>query len=120
MTDISQKHTKKTSKIVGSRGLTVPGYNYLGPGNSVIYTDAIAPLHNIAYRASSPAYIRKADQEIIGEFYHELRESRTPGAYLGLEGLLDTYSVETITGVLYPSTFDGGDPMAMYKAICYK
>ena len=75
----------------------------------------IAQLHDIAYyRARSPADIRKDDKEAIGEFYQELRESRT--AYLGLEGLLDKYSVETITGVLYPSTFDGGDPRAMYYA----
>ena len=86
-------------------------------GDPVNPTDAIAQLHDIAYyRARSPADRRKADEEAIGKFYQELRESRIPGAYLGLEGLLDKYSVETITGVLYPSTFDGGDPRAMYYA----
>ena len=95
----------------------------MGPGNSVIHgdpvnpTDAIAQLHDIAYyRARSPADIQKAETEAIGEFYQKLRESRTLGAYLGLERLLDKYSVETITGVLYLSTFDGGDPRAMYYA----
>jgi len=88
--------------------LTLPGYNYLGPGNPldsgtpVNKTDQIAEKHDWAYHyAKSDSDIFKADHQAIQEFGNE----SGLGAFLGKYGLEAKNLIEEklIGKSIYPS-----------------
>lgn len=91
--------------------LTLPGYKYLGPGNSLDEgeptnsADAIARQHDIAYdRAKTSEDIRRADREGIAAFASDRNIfGPTFGGIVGAAGLSAKYAVESFTGVLYPN-----------------
>lgn len=91
----------------------IPGYNYLGPGNSINSgepinsVDAIAREHDKLYEeARSPEYIRRADRIAIKRFATDFISRPRLGSLLGAAGLSIKYGVESITGVLYPAMAD--------------
>ncbi|XP_065208218.1 uncharacterized protein LOC135837021 [Planococcus citri] len=92
---------------------TLPGYHYLGPGNNphngipVNNADAIALIHDRAYdRARSPSDIRYADLSAISLFAYDFLHNPTFGAALGAAFLYIKYTVESVTGIWYPSLSD--------------
>lgn len=95
-----------------------PGYKYLGPGNNinngspVNIVDSIAKQHDLAYdNAKTKDDIRKCDLKAIDEFGKV--ETHGIGEYVasavGKYGLKTKYSVESVTGVLYPQMRDPND-----------
>lgn len=95
-----------------------PGYKYLGPGNNinngspVNIVDSIAKQHDLAYdNAKTKIDIRKCDLKAIDEFGKV--ETHGIGEYVasavGKYGLKTKYSVESVTGVLYPQMRDPND-----------
>lgn len=101
---------------------TLPGYKYLGPGNStdlgdpINSADAIARTHDLAYDAArSPSDIRGADRTAIRDFTTDVFTNHSVGSALGALGLSAKYAVESVTGVLYPSmgTKRTADEMAL-------
>ena len=92
-----------------NRGYTVPGYKYLGPGNSLDRgsptnsVDAIAQEHDVAYDHAKTSYeVRKADRVAIRKFASKAVRG-SGAAALGTLGLAGKYIIETVTGVLYPN-----------------
>ena len=92
------------------RGFVLPGYNYLGPGNSlnrgppVNATDGIAQAHDHEYHnAKSVEDIRRSDRTAIREFSKQAFKGSL-GGVIGAAGIGLKYGVESITGVQYPFT----------------
>lgn len=92
------------------RGFVLPGYNYLGPGNSlnrgnpVNETDHIAQIHDHQYHnAKTVEEIRASDRQAIKGFSKQALKGSFGGA-LGAAGIGLKYGVESITGVQYPFT----------------
>lgn len=91
--------------------MNFPGHRYLGPGNPtnngppVDKDDEIAQSHDLPYsKTTTSKDIRTADKKAIVEFS---KNSITTGNWhsaVGVTGLSAKYAVESITGVLYPST----------------
>lgn len=91
--------------------LTLPGFNYLGPGNPLDNgeptnnADRIARDHDIEYStATSPEDIRRSDRKAIIRFLGD-RDLLGPsfGGTVGAIGIGAKYALESFTGVLYPS-----------------
>ena len=91
--------------------LTLPGFNYLGPGNPLDNgeptnnADRIARDHDIEYStATSPEDIRRSDRKAIIRFLGD-RDLFGPsiGGTIGAIGIGAKYALESVTGVLYPS-----------------
>lgn len=91
--------------------LTLPGYRYLGPGNSlnegdpVNDVDAIARDHDNEYdRATSDQDIYNSDLKAIKEFSTSFVERPSIGAALGTLGLGTKHIFEKSIGkVIYPN-----------------
>lgn len=108
---------------VTERGLTLPGYKYLGPGNSlnrgvpVNKLDSVAKKHDEQYhkiteyfkktknRKKFEADIQQADREFLDEV-----KKITPGStydafakYLAQGGIGTKFLIEKLTGVIYPN-----------------
>lgn len=117
------------------RGLTLPGYKYLGPGNSlnrgvpVNKLDAVAKKHDEQYHKITEYYkktknkkrfeeqVRQADSEFLQEV-SEIAPDSTYDAfakYLATGGIGTKFLVETVTGVIYPNP-DSSDPDKMDAA----
>ncbi|KAF6207098.1 hypothetical protein GE061_018337 [Apolygus lucorum] len=100
---------------INRRGLTWPGYKYLGPlnplpnGTRINYTDQIACEHDWAYKtANKQTDIRRADRKAIGSFAAEALVNGTYTAAIGAVGLSAKYLAESVTlpisgSLLYPS-----------------
>ncbi|KAF6212571.1 hypothetical protein GE061_013096 [Apolygus lucorum] len=100
---------------INRRGLTWPGYKYLGPlnplpnGTPINYTDQIACEHDWAYKtANKQTDIRRADRKAIGSFAAEALVNGTYTAAIGAVGLSAKYLAESVTlpisgSLLYPS-----------------
>lgn len=101
-----------------SRGYTLPGFKYLGPGNSLNQgeptnrVDATARTHDIEYSTAATASdIRQSDRRFIGANINHLSESlqgnrsisETVGAAAGTIGIGVKYLAESAVGVQYPS-----------------
>lgn len=89
--------------------MSLPGHNYLGPGNKtnngppVDSDDAIAQQHDIAYsRARSVSSIRSADRQAIGAFAGDFIEEGNWHSAVGAVGLGAKYAAESVIGVQYP------------------
>lgn len=99
--------------------LTLPGYNYLGPGNSLNKgeptnkADALAEIHDKEYsNAKSEEDIRSADRNFIGNQLKNIPSSLSEGNFkeatgslTGALGIGGKYLIESATGVQYPSSF---------------
>lgn len=109
-----------------SRGLTLPGYKYLGPLNSLNRglptnkLDAAAKKHDEQYHKITDYYkktknykefetqVRKADLE----FLHDVKEFTPETTYdqvaswLATGGIGTKFLIEQVTGVLYPTSSD--------------
>lgn len=94
--------------------LTLPGYNYLGPGNPIDNgdpvndTDRIAQLHDIAYsQAKTEEDIRHSDRVAIRDFFVNSvigNYQERNASLIGAIGLSTKYLFETVKGeVVYPS-----------------
>ena len=90
--------------------LTLPGHNYLGPGNPtyngspVDVDDAIAQVHDEEYsKATSSKDIRISDRKAIKAFGKDTLTHGNTHSLLGASGLGIKYLTESVTGVLYPS-----------------
>lgn len=89
----------------------VPGYKYLGPGNTldrgspVNEVDAIALQHDIEYnRAKNQEDILNSDHRAISKFKNQLIKNPSIGAALGTGGLGIKHFIESSIGnVIYPS-----------------
>lgn len=107
-----------TEKLANKRGYTLPGSDYVGPGNSIPIeaaknpVDQIARDHDIKYQEIQTKYekghidkstfdteVRKADKEASARF----AEESGVHAVIGKLGLETKQAVEKLTGVLYPS-----------------
>lgn len=106
------------------QGLTLPGYNYLGPGNSlnsgvpVNQLDAAAKTHDEKYHKITEYYkktknrktfeqnIREADEEFLHEvsLIAPVTTYESFAKYLAQGGIGTKYLVENIVGVVYPRT----------------
>lgn len=89
--------------------MNFPGHKYLGPGNDsnsgapVDSDDAIAKKHDIDYdNAKTHKDVRKADREAIKNFTGDLVTNANWHSAVGAAGLASKYTVETVTGVVYP------------------
>lgn len=103
-------------------GLTLPGSDYIGPGNRIQIdapksaSDAIAKYHDISYQelitAAQRGVISKkeflyainhTDKEYADQFDKEWKESGDWHAFIGKYGLKFKNYIEEKTGVWYPS-----------------
>lgn len=105
--------------VTSSEGYTLPGYKYLGPGNSLDrgeptnFIDADAQEHDIAYdQAKSKQDIYTADTTFLSKAGDHIAEgisgqgsySDTIGAIAGAVGIGTKHLVESgVNKVLYPS-----------------
>lgn len=107
----------------GSRGLTLPGYKYLGPLNSLNRglptnrLDAAAKKHDEQYHKITDYYkktknykqfeseVRKADLTFLEEVKEFTPESTYDqvASWLATGGIGTKYLIEQVTGVLYPT-----------------
>ncbi len=100
------------------RGLTVPGYKYLGPGNSLNrgqptnQIDEDAKEHDEAYdKAKTTQEVSQADNTFVNKaldhIVNAINFKETPdnavGATIGAIGIGTKQAVEKHTGVIYPS-----------------
>ncbi len=109
MNKFKKDNSGKSSVQEYSGGLTLPGYNYLGPGNTtdekghppVNEVDQIALEHDKAYEvAVSEKDIRRADRMARKKFSKHF----SVGGIAGLTGLSLKNFVEGVAGrTLYPS-----------------
>nr|AMP54051.1 parvovirus coat protein VP1 [uncultured bacterium] len=91
--------------------LTLPGYKYLGPGNSldegepVNSADAIAKEHDEEYdKAESNEDIFNSDWKAISSFKDDFFNSPSIGNIAGVLGLGTKHILEKSTGrVIYPN-----------------
>jgi len=103
-----------------SRGIVLPGSNYIGPGNSLdngapqSITDHIAKLHDIAYsKANNEGDIKAADKEFITDTNTVIAEGfdKDPisfgQAVVANVGIRAKAGIESLTGVKYPSNLSG-------------
>lgn len=88
---------------------TLPGHNYIGPGNPVPNgypvdkDDLIALRHDQDYHtATTEEEVRLADREAISEFWKDTKENYNVHSLLGTLGIGIKYGVESVTGVIYP------------------
>jgi len=96
--------------VLGSQ-LTVPGHQYLGPGNSidedkapVDKDDARAQLHDEQYNAAkSDQDILNADKEFIVDSLPDIIKG-DPHAIIGGAGISAKHFVESVLGVKYSGT----------------
>lgn len=103
-------------------GLTLPGYKYLGPGNSlnrgqpVNAVDEDAREHDLLYNnAKTEQEVRYADDHFISKtldhVVNAINLKETPksaiGAAVGLAGIGIKKGIENHTGVIYPSIVSG-------------
>lgn len=96
--------------IGATRGFTLPGHNYIGPGNDadreeepVDTDDQIAQVHDKQYQsAKNQEDIYKADEEAIEAFDKDWQESGNLHSLVGKAGLQIKNTVEKHTGILYP------------------
>lgn len=107
-----------TEKIANRRGYTLPGSDYVGPGNSIPIeaaknpVDQIARDHDLKYqeiqekyrkgqidKSSFVAEVKEADREAATRF----AEESGIHAAIGKVGLDVKQTIEKLTGVLYPS-----------------
>ncbi|KAF6214732.1 hypothetical protein GE061_009475 [Apolygus lucorum] len=94
--------------------LTIPGCNWLGPGNSLeapppttCYADQLAKEHDFEYdRAKRAGDIRRADRKAIFGFAADAITNGSPAALVGAVGISAKYAVESLTGVLYPPSLN--------------
>jgi len=104
----------------------LPGYKYLGPGNSleagepVNEADAIARDHDHEYAtARNSEDIRRADEKAAKSFGQSLFNKPTFGAFAGAIGLNAKQAVEHYIGVQYPRnmkrTSDQTDSLKKFK-----
>lgn len=110
----------KSQKVLESerRGLTVPGYKYLGPGNSlnrgepVNEIDEDAKEHDEAYdKAKTTQEVSQADNKFVNKALDHLVNAinlkETPGntfgAAIGAIGIGTKQAIEKHSGVIYPS-----------------
>lgn len=92
-------------------GLTLPGHNYIGPGNElnngipIDMDDSIAQEHDIAYeQAKNKDDIFKADQQALNEFGIDFYENKNLHSGLGFVGIGIKHSVEKLLDkTVYPS-----------------
>lgn len=91
--------------------LTLPGHNYLGPGNelgAVSYDldDVIAKEHDISYgHVNTFEGIKKADTHAISDFVGDVIDHGNLHSGLGALGLIAKQGVEKIIGhPIYPSS----------------
>lgn len=89
---------------------TLPGYNYLGPGNDpytsgdpVDSADNIAQIHDWDYVLGQlPGDVRRADRLAIRSFWNDFKKTGKVADVLGFAGLSAKYGLESIFGVQYP------------------
>nr|QOD39516.1 ORF1 [uncultured densovirus] len=90
-------------------GALLPGHRNIGPGNipdedGVDEDDKIAYRHDIAYGgAKDQLDVRVADDIAIGEFDSDFERTGNIHSYVGSIGLGIKKTIESKTGVLYPS-----------------
>lgn len=95
--------------------LTLIGYKYLGPGNSldkgepVNTADAIAYKHDVRYsQAKNKEDIFSADRDAIQDFHNDFKSNPNFGNALGLIGLGIKHTVESgLNKVIYPQNISG-------------
>lgn len=114
----------KSDKILKTerKGLTVPGYKYLGPGNSLNRgtpnnnIDEDAKEHDEAYNKAKTSqevseadkkFISKAGDHIVNSINQKESISNTIGGVIGAVGIGLKSAVEKHTGVIYPSIVSG-------------
>lgn len=130
--EASSDPVKQDTKVDGGSGYTLPGYNYLGPGNDLDSgeptnkLDELAYQHDLAYtktqveyekRLNSKQYnetelrqwaineIRKADKD----FLNKTKEYEAEGVYdsvakyIALAGIGTKYLGESVFGQIYPT-----------------
>lgn len=94
------------------KDFTLPGYNYLGPGNPlnkgepINEADWIAAKHDAIYWfAQSENEIKEADETAILEFSEDFLKSANPASLIGAGGLSVKYLFENYLrgGTVYPN-----------------
>lgn len=97
--------------------LVLPGYKYLGPGNTldegepVNKVDALAREHDIRYdQAQSSKEIKDSDLEYAKKFGKEFIKDPSFGAAAGAVGLGIKTAAERVVGVKYPNMSDRYHP----------
>jgi hypothetical protein len=92
-----------------SDAFTLPGYNYLGPGNPLFNgeptskLDKVARAHDIEYNLSRSAEdIREADLRFLSRLHN--CEGEHCAKYTAYCGIGIKYALESLTGPLYPWT----------------
>lgn len=113
-----------------SKDYTLPGYNYLGPGNILNKgpplndIDADAQQHDIAYdKAQTSKEVSKADEIFVNQAKDHIVESinlndkplNTIGSIVGAVGIGTKQAVEKHTGIIYPSIVSGMGKYDNYK-----
>ena len=105
-------------------GLTLPGYNYIGPGNKIFNEipknnpDLIAQIHDIEYHniisrallnnVSKEEFIssvRTADEKASNSFATDWNTTGHWGSLIGYLGLRAKIAVEKVFGIIYPSKY---------------
>lgn len=114
----------KSEKVLQAerRGLTVPGYKYLGPGNSLNRgkpnnnIDADAKEHDEAYdkaktkqevSQADKRFLSKAGDHLVNAINQKESISNTVGAAIGVAGIGLKSAIEKYTDVIYPSIVSG-------------
>lgn len=91
-------------------GYTFPGYNYLGPGNTIYKEeepindiDLHAYIHDLEYElATTKSEIREADRQAISAFIEDYKKTGSVAGFAGIVGLGLKYEFESVFGVVYP------------------
>lgn len=103
----------------GNKGLTIPGSNYIGPGNDINRgpptneADRIARTHDIAYsNAKTQEDVYEADRTAIGSFGKDFIGSSSGHALAGAAGLGIKHVIERVAGVQYPRNLPTRESMA--------
>lgn len=110
----------KIADHVKEKGLTLPGTDYVGPGNPINIdaprhgADAIAKEHDITYdnlskdsrikdKTAFAEAVAKADEVAIDQFYDDYQQSGRWQSKVGELGLRAKSTLEKLTGPLYPT-----------------
>lgn len=103
-----------------SKGYTLPGHHFVGPGNdaddedAIDVDDAIAKKHDHAYQhAQTAEHIRTADEVAIQEFHDDYQKTGNIHSLIGRVGLQIKHAAEGRVGVKYPSV--SGKEMSKYR-----
>lgn len=115
--------SNETTDAPSNKGLVLPGYNYLGPGNSLNrgaptnQIDADAQIHDHQYNESSSSqHVQTADREFTNKAVDHIIEGisgkgsigDTIGGIVGGIGIGGKRLVESLAGkTLYPSNISG-------------